>query len=186
MVHTLILSTPSGRIYEQPLSSHQRSPVLLQVECFSPTPSKPTVTCVCVIGPREVALADSKGAVYVLSLDQNRYRRLCTGITACQSLLPLPTDSLAIATQKEAKVYQLNRQLLTTLRGHKDKIDSCDVNYLRKWLLTQSQDTVIIWEIAGWRRVRTVNTEAAKYVLCRFTPECVSNGACEVYDGKGV
>lgn len=176
MVHSLTLSSPSGRIYDQVPTKPQSSPLLLQLESFASAGSRPAITCVAACPAAQMAAVDAKGAVYVCDLEQNRYRRVATGCAPVQTStwLPLEGGGLAIAIGKETKVYQFNGQLVATLRGHKDKIDHFDVNPLRKWLLTQSVEALIVWEIGSWKRIRTLNTEASKYSLCNFTPDCQS------------
>jgi len=175
MVHSLTLSSPSGRIYDQ-VPAKSPSPLLLQLESFAAPANRPAITCVAAGSASQIAAVDARGTVFLCDLEQNRYRKVATACSPAQAMvwLPLEGGAVAIAVGKEAKVYQLNGQLLATLRGHKDKVDRLDVNPLRKWVLTQSVDTLIVWEIATWKRIRTLNTEASKYTWCSFTPDCQS------------
>lgn len=176
MVHSLTLCSPSGRMYDQGLPKCPASPLLLQFESFASAGSRPAITCVAACSASQTAAVDAKGTVFLCDLEQNRYRKVATACSPAQTItgLPLEGGAVAIAVGKETKVYQLNGQLLATLRGHKDRVDRLDVNPLRKWLLSQSVDTLILWEITTWKRIRTLNTEASKYSFCLFTPDCQS------------
>ena len=175
MVQSLSLSSPTGRIYV-PGQSLPSTPLLLHIESFASTGIKPSIVSVAAAGGNQVAVVDSKGSIYTCDLDGNRYRRVTTGCPSVHGIYWVPVEggAVAVLTGKEIRVFQVNGQLLATLKGHRDKVEWLDVNPLRKWVLSQSVDTVIIWDIPTWRRVRTLNTESSKYSLTRFTPDCQS------------
>lgn len=121
-----------------------------------------------------LACADSKGAITQVNVSANRYSvvaRGCNQTTALAVVPSQPEEIIVALSNRSLQVFQLNGRNVAALRGHRSPATSFHFNTVKRLLLSQSSDCVIIWDIANWSKVRTLQSQSAPFVSAKFSAD---------------
>ena len=179
MANRLTVSCPSGRIFPRKALTNQEG-LLLEIEFWKGI--KGTAFYVDESG-QEMIAGDSKGSLTQFLLGHNRFSCLVKAIEEPE--LVFCSGNLLVVASKSGKlsVFSKSGKQLPTFNPHKHRVKGFDLNYLKKYALSFSEDCVAIWDLQNWKKVRNMLAKGPKYTMARFSVDGSSVLTC-FDDGK--
>mmetsp|Transcript_7554 Transcript_7554/g.14056 ORF Transcript_7554/g.14056 Transcript_7554/m.14056 type:complete len:1248 (+) Transcript_7554:1420-5163(+) len=170
MSNSVTLASSVGRVLDKRIEPDEKG-LLLRV-----IPQQKASLALVAFNPSGdwFACADTKGAITQVNISSNRYSVIARGCntTTALSVVPTQPEEIIVAlSNRSLQVFQLNGRNVATLKGHRSPVTSFHFNVLRKLILSQSSDCVIIWDTANWTKVRTIQSQSSPFVSAKFTAD---------------
>jgi hypothetical protein len=170
MSNSVTLASSVGRLLDKRIEPDEKG-LLLRVI----SPLKATLVMVAFNPSGDwFVCADSKGAITQINVSANRYAVIARGCNQATALAVVPShpeEVIVALSNRSLQVFQLNGRSVVTLKGHRSAVTSFDCNVVRKMLLSQSADSVIIWNTANWTKVRTLHTQHSHFAAAKFSAD---------------
>lgn len=115
--------------------------------------------------------SDALGNVFVAHLYRNRYLAIATN-SRSTALQFLDHNKLmfAVATQdRNVKVVSSVGKTEAVLKGHQKKVTKIEVNYTKHMFFTMSKDSVNLWNLKNFSRIRTLFPRKEGFLDCVFS-----------------
>ena len=109
-----------------------------------------------------VAVADSKGSVFLLLLMKNRFRQVARLKSACAAIAFTfwkNTVLVAALRDRQHSVVVIDTETgaeRSRMLGHKSDVSHISFHKLSSHMLTVSHDSAILWNTSSWARCRTI------------------------------
>lgn len=117
--------------------------------------------------------SDSLGNVFVAYIYKNRFITVAANSRAyALQFLDMNKLVFAVATyDRNVKIVNNAGTLLEVLKGHKKKVTSIEVNYMRQVFFTASKDSINLWNLKTFRRIRTLFPKKEPFSEAFFSPD---------------
>jgi len=117
--------------------------------------------------------SDSLGNVFVAYIYKNRFVTVAMNSRAyALQFLDMNKLVFAVATyDRNVKIVNNAGTLLEVLKGHKKKVTAIKVNYSRQVFLTMSKESINLWNLKTFRRIRTLFPKKEPFSQAVFSPD---------------
>jgi hypothetical protein len=115
--------------------------------------------------------SDSLGNVFLALIYNNRFLSIATNARAYTlQFLDLNRLLFAVAThERNVRVYNNQGTLVETLKGHKAKVTHIETNFTRQLLMTQSKDSIHLWNLKTFAKIRILYPRQQPFRFGMFT-----------------
>jgi WD40 repeat protein len=130
-------------------------------------------TVACDYTGESLLFADSIGNVFLALIYKNRFSTLATN-SRCYALQFLDLNKLAFAIatyDKNVKVVNSAGKVIEVLKGHKSKVTNIQVNYRKELFFTFSKDSINLWNLKTFKRIRTLFPKKDEFSFAQFSPD---------------
>lgn len=117
--------------------------------------------------------SDSLGNVFVAYIYKNRFVTVAVNSRAyALQFLDMNKLVFAVATyDRNVKIVNSAGTVLEVLKGHKKKVTGIEVNYSRQVFFSASRDSVNLWNLKTFRRIRTLFPKKEPFSEACFSPD---------------
>lgn len=174
MSRTLALSSSSGKIF-QSKPEESSSGLRLNIDYHGKTHPNTAVTHVLSPLGDWLIVSDSKGCLTYFHLTRNKFAVIVRGCrdVKCLALIPSTPDEVAVSLGNlTIQIYQVIGKLVSTLKGHKTPVGAMQACPSKKYLISCSSDTCIIWNSQNWNRERSLYANPSGFISA-YVVECM-------------